>query len=72
MGCSSQTVVLVHPKTGATTKCAATGTGVAAAWVATSIGDCIREGEDKGYVVLDQLTPAERADLEKRGLLPKD
>lgn len=71
-GCSSQAVSLVHPQTGSTTKCAATGVGLGSAWVGGFIGDCIRQYQNKGYVSFDELTREQRDDLEKRGLLPRD
>ena len=68
--CSSQGVRLVHPQTGATVECSGSGFGLGAAWVESHINDCTRRNEHRGYVRLDKLTPEQRADLEKRGLLP--
>jgi hypothetical protein len=31
---------------------------------------CVEEAEKKGYVSVEKLTPEQRADLERRGLLP--
>jgi hypothetical protein len=70
--CSNQTVTLIDPQSGSTTKCSATGTGLGTGWVESFIGQCIRQHEGLGYVPLDKLTAEERADLEKRGLLPKE
>ena len=69
--CSSQTVKLVQPQTGATAECSASGFGIASAWVEETLAGCARPYESRGYVRLDKLTPEQRADLERRGLLPK-
>ena len=69
--CSSQTVKLVQPQSGATAECSASGFGFGAAWVEETLGGCARPYESRGYIRLDRLTPEQRADLERRGLLPK-
>ena len=69
--CSSQTVKLVQPQSGATAECSASGFGFSAAWVEETLGGCARPYESRGYVRLDRLTPEQRADLERRGLLPR-
>jgi hypothetical protein len=69
--CSSQTVKLVQPQSGATAECSASGFGFGAAWVEETLGGCVNPYESRGYVRLDRLTPEQRADLERRGLLPK-
>ena len=69
--CSSQTVKLVQPQSGATADCSASGFGFGAVWVEETLGGCARPYESRGYVRLDRLTPEQRADLEQRGLLPK-
>jgi hypothetical protein len=71
-GCTSQTVNLVHPQSGATSECSGSGWGFASAWLTGYIDDCIRRAENRGYVPLDKLTPEQRLDLQNRGLLPKD
>lgn len=68
--CSSQEIRLIHPQTGATVECSGSGFGLGAAWVENHIGDCRKRNENRGYIPLDKLTPEQRADLEKRGLLP--
>jgi hypothetical protein len=70
--CSSRSVELINPKSGATAKCSAMGAGIGAAWVQSYIGKCIREYESTGYVKMEELTPEQRADLEKRGLLLRE
>lgn len=69
--CSSQTVKLVQPQTGATAECSASGFGFSAAWVEETLSGCSRPYESHGYVRLDRLTPEQRAELDRRGLLPK-
>ncbi len=68
--CSSHSVTLVHPHTGATVECSGSGFGLGAGWVESYINDCTRRNEDRGYVRADQLTPEQRSELRKRGLLP--
>ena len=70
-GCVSQSVVLVHPQSGATAKCGATGSGVMAGAAGELVEDCRKKYESQGYVDVENLTREQRADLERRGLLPK-
>jgi len=70
-GCSSQTVKFVQPQSGATAECSASGFGIGAAWVEGTLRECVKRYEDRGYLPLDKLTSEQRADLERRGLLPK-
>jgi hypothetical protein len=69
--CSSQTVRLVQPDSGATAECSASGFGFGAVWVEETLGGCTRPYESRGYIRLDRLTPEQRANLERRGLLMK-
>jgi hypothetical protein len=69
--CANQRVTLVHPQTGATVECTASGSGLAAAAVQQNIEDCTRQNENRGYVPLERLTPEQRDDLQRRGLLPQ-
>ena len=68
--CSSQGVTLINPQTGATVKCSGSGFGLGAAWVESHINACTRRNENRGYIRIDKLTPEQRAELGKRGLLP--
>ena len=71
-GCvSQQSVTLVHPVSGATAKCGATGSAVMAGAAGGLVEDCRKKYESQGYVDVEYLTPAQRADLERRGLMPK-
>ncbi len=70
--CSTHSVALIDPKSGATVNCSAMGGGLGALWVQSYIQQCIRDYESSGYVKNDELTPAQRADLEKRGLLLRE
>lgn len=70
-GCVSENVVLVNPRTGATVKCSAEGAGLMAAAASGIADECVRKYGPEGYVVVERLTPAERADLERRGALPR-
>jgi hypothetical protein len=70
-GCASRTVNLVDPQSGATAECSGSGYSLGAALLQGHIDDCVQRSEARGYVTVDKLTPEQRADLEKRGLLPK-
>lgn len=69
--CASRSVMLIHPQSGATARCAAAGVGIMAGSAEGFVEECLRQYESQGYLVEEKLTPEQRADLEKRGLLPK-
>lgn len=69
--CASRSVFLVHPQSGSTVRCGAEGSGSMAGMVETFVDECLKKYEGQGYVVVERLTPEQRADLERRGLLPK-
>lgn len=71
LSCANQRVTLVHPQSGATIECTGSGSGLGAAWVKSYVEDCTRRNEDRGYVPLEKLTPEQRQELDKRGLLPR-
>ena len=70
-GCASQSVMLVHPQSGATIKCGAAGAGVIAGAAQSLVEECSKRYESQGYVDVEKLTPQQRVDLERRGVLPK-
>lgn len=70
--CASRSVTLVHLQSGSTVRCGASGIGILVVGVEGFMGECEKKYADKGYVPLERLTPEQRADLEKRGLLPTD
>jgi hypothetical protein len=70
-GCVSRSVQLVHPQSGATARCSAAGTGILAGAVDAVVDPCVKEYRGRGYVPETELTPEQRADLERRGLLTK-
>lgn len=70
--CSSQSVKMIQPQTGATADCSGSGVGIGSSISEGFIGGCIRAHENRGFVRLEQLTPEQRASLERRGLMPKD
>lgn len=70
-GCASRSVMLVHPQSGATARCGAAGVGIMAGGAVSIVEECLRKYESQGYVDMEQLTPEQRADLERRGVLPK-
>jgi hypothetical protein len=70
-GCTSQSVMLVHPQSGATIKCGAAGAGIMAGAAAAMVEECSKKYESQGYVDVEKLTPQQRGDLERRGVLPK-
>jgi hypothetical protein len=70
--CASEGIKFVHPQSGATAECSASGFGIGAAFVEGTIADCATRYEAKGYWPLEKLTAEQRLDLDKRGLLQKD
>jgi len=69
--CSSHTVKLVHPRTGAVAECSSSGIAAGDLWAQGYLNDCIRRMESRGYAQIDKLTPEQRQGLESQGLLPK-
>lgn len=67
--CSSHGVNMIHPQSGATAECSASGLGFGASFSAEFVENCSRTYEDRGYVRTDKLTPEQRAILERRGLV---
>jgi hypothetical protein len=70
--CTSQTVKMIQPQTGATAECTGSSFGIGPLFSESFVDSCSRVYENRGYVALQRLTPEERASLERRGLLPKD
>lgn len=70
--CASQTVKMIQPQTGATADCSGSGYGIGTSFSEGFIAGCTRAYENRGFVRLEQLTPEQRASLERRGLMPKD
>lgn len=70
-GCASRSVMLVHPQSGATARCGAAGAGIMAGGADSFVEECLSKYESQGYVDVERLTPGQRADLERRGVLPK-
>ena len=71
-GCMSQTVKMIQPQTGATANCSGSSYGFGQLFTESFIDSCARAYQDRGFVPLERLSPEARADLEKRGLLPKE
>lgn len=71
-GCSSQSTKLIHPQSGATAECSASGFAIGVSIADGIVGGCSRAYEERGYVPLEELQPDERASLERRGLLGKN
>lgn len=70
--CTSQTVKMIQPQTGATAECSGSSVGIGPLFSESFTDSCARVYENRGYVALERLTPEERSSLERRGLLPKD
>jgi hypothetical protein len=70
--CTSQTVKMIQPQTGATAECSGSSYGIGPLFSESFVDSCARLYENRGYVALQRLTPEERTSLERRGLLPKD
>ena len=69
--CAAQSVRLIHPESGATATCGAAGVGIMAATAEGIVEECLRNYGGQGYVPVEKLAPDQRADLERRGVLPK-
>ena len=72
VGCTSQTVKMIQPPTGATADCSGSSYGFGPLFSESVADSCARVYEDRGFVPLERLTPEDRASLEQRGLLPKN
>ena len=70
--CASQTVKMIHPQTGATANCSGSSAGIGPLFSESFVDSCARVFQDRGFVPMERLTPEERENLERRGLLPKD
>ena len=70
--CTSQTVKMIQPQTGATAECSGSSVGIGPLFSESFVDGCSRAYENRGYVAVQRLTPEERASLERRGLLPND
>lgn len=70
--CSSHQIKFVHPQNGATAECSASGFGLGASLSEGLASGCGRAYEERGYMPVDRLSPEQRADLERRGLMPKN
>ena len=70
--CASQTVKMIQPQSGAIAECSGSSYGFGPLFTESVVDSCTRVYENRGYVALQRLTPEERANLERRGLLPKD
>jgi hypothetical protein len=70
--CTSQTVKMIQPETGATAECSGSSYGFGQLFTESFVDSCSRLYENRGYVALQRLSPEDRARLKERGLLPKD
>jgi hypothetical protein len=71
VGCTSQAVIMIQPRTGDTAECRGSSYGFGPLFSESISDSCARVYEDRGFVPLERLTPEDRASLEQRGLLPK-
>jgi hypothetical protein len=70
-GCTSQTVMMIQPQTGATAECSGSSYGFGPLFSESFVDSCARVYQARGYVPLERLSPEERTRLQERGLLPK-
>lgn len=70
--CTSQTVTMIQPQSGATAECKGSQAGFGLLFSESFVDSCARIYQNRGYVAVERLTPEERASLEGRGLLPKN
>ena len=71
-GCTSQTVTMIQPQSGATAECSASSYGFGPLFSESLIDSCARAYEGRGYIPMQRLAPDDRARLQQRGLLPKE
>jgi hypothetical protein len=64
--------MMIQPTTGATAECSGSSYGFGPLFSESFVDSCARVYQNRGYVALERLTPEERANLERRGLLPKN
>jgi hypothetical protein len=67
--CTSQTVKMIQPQTGATAECSGSSLGIGPLFSESFVDSCARVYKNRGYVPVQRLTPEQRAYLEGRGLL---
>ena len=70
--CTSQTVTMIQPQSGATAECSGSSYGFGPLFSESVVDSCARVYESRSYVPVQRLTAEERARLQERGLLPKD
>lgn len=68
--CASHSVKMIHPQSGATAECGGSGYGIGTSFSEGFVSGCMRAYENRGFIRVENLTPEQRADLERRGLLP--
>ncbi|HVO94366.1 MAG TPA: hypothetical protein VMT22_16070 [Terriglobales bacterium] len=71
-GCTSQTVKMIQPQSGATAECSGSSVGFGQLFTESFTDSCARVYENRGFVPMERLTPEQRASLQQRGLMPKD
>lgn len=71
-GCAARSMTLIDPVSAATAKCSASSTGLVTGWADIFMSSCVKRYKNMGYVPLDELTPEQRAHLQRRGSLPAD
>ena len=59
--CTSQTVKMIQPQTGATAECSGSSVGIGPLFSESFVDGCSRAYENRGYVAVQRLTPEERA-----------
>ncbi len=70
-GCTSQTVTMIQPQTGATAECSGSSYGFGQLFTESFVDSCARVYQQRGFVPLERLKAEDRARLEKQGLMPK-
>ncbi|MGH7873057.1 MAG: hypothetical protein ACREQO_12655 [Candidatus Binatia bacterium] len=72
IACTGQNVKMIQPRTGATAECSGSSYGFGPLFSESVVDSCARAYENRGFIPLERLPPEDRANLEQRGLLPKD
>jgi hypothetical protein len=66
-GCSTQNVLLIHPKSGDMVECSADDLGVGPTLASLHVDACVNNFTAVGFVETDKLTPQQKAAITPSG-----
>jgi hypothetical protein len=67
VGCSTQNVLLIHPKSGDMVECSADGLGPGVVLASQHVESCVKNFTAVGFVETDKLTPEQKAAITPSG-----